>query len=191
MVALSNEVDDTMAKWVGAPCLQTVPGGLPIDVNGKPDINGPFAAHLWSVCNCAATSSMSHFNKGKCEGPLCGMFNRPDLPSLNFAMPNITLADIGPLIDIHSWNFTQVGVLFAPPSFNMPRVSTRHGLGCLDAARLHLWAWSSLRVEPSMCGPGLVCHRVCEHAHIVLVAAPARCCADMFLPPRFPLATPP
>jgi hypothetical protein len=123
VVALSNELDADMAKWVGSPCLQTVPGGLPIDAQGKPDVTGPFAAKLWSVCNCAATSSMAHFGKnGKCDGPLCSLFQRPDLPSLNFAMPNISLADIGPIVDLGRWNLTQVGVLFAPPNFNLPRV---------------------------------------------------------------------
>ena len=46
VVALTNDVDDGMRKWVGYPCLQTVPGGVPIDALGKMDVHGPYAAKL-------------------------------------------------------------------------------------------------------------------------------------------------
>lgn len=122
VVALSNDVDPSSAEWVGYPCLQTVPGGLPIDALGHSDVNGAYTAKLWSICNCKAQSHHFKFHKGHCDGPLCPLFKRPDLPSVNLALTNISLADIGPLVDLHAWNFSQIGVLFAPPSFNMPKV---------------------------------------------------------------------
>ncbi|KAI8463025.1 MAG: hypothetical protein J3K34DRAFT_445591 [Monoraphidium minutum] len=125
VVALSNDLDEATAAWIGYPCLQTIPGGLPTDAAGKPDVYGAYAAKLWSVCNCKADSHMAKFDKGGCKGPLCMLFKRPELPSINFAMPNISLADIGPLIDINDWDFKDIGVLFTPPAFSMPRVTVQ------------------------------------------------------------------
>jgi len=46
VVALSNDLDNGAKQWVGYPCLQTVPGGLPVDALGKVDLNGAYAAKL-------------------------------------------------------------------------------------------------------------------------------------------------
>jgi hypothetical protein len=46
VVALSNDVDDEGKKWVGSPCLQPVPSGLPTDALGKVDASGAYAGKL-------------------------------------------------------------------------------------------------------------------------------------------------
>jgi hypothetical protein len=46
VVALAADVDDAARQWIGAPCLQTVPGGLPVNALGKVDLNGAYAAKL-------------------------------------------------------------------------------------------------------------------------------------------------
>jgi hypothetical protein len=46
VVALSNDVDDEGKKWVGSPCLQPVPSGLPVDALGKVDASGAYAGKL-------------------------------------------------------------------------------------------------------------------------------------------------
>lgn len=46
VVALSNDVDPDAAKWAGYPCLQTVPGGLPVNAAGHFDVHGGYANKL-------------------------------------------------------------------------------------------------------------------------------------------------
>jgi hypothetical protein len=46
VVALSNDVDAWGKQWVGYPCLQTVPGGLPVDALNQMDPHGAYAAKL-------------------------------------------------------------------------------------------------------------------------------------------------
>lgn len=76
----------------------------------------------WSICNCKASKSLPGYSSSTCKGPLCSLFQRPDLPSLNFALPNIKLEDIGPLIDVNSYDWSQLGQLFQVPTFNLPKV---------------------------------------------------------------------
>lgn len=46
VVALSEDVDEGAKQWVGYPCLQTIPGGLPLDALGRMDLNGAYTAKL-------------------------------------------------------------------------------------------------------------------------------------------------
>jgi len=46
VVALSADLHAGARQWVGYPCLQTVPGGLPVNALGKMDLNGAYAAKL-------------------------------------------------------------------------------------------------------------------------------------------------
>jgi hypothetical protein len=46
VVSLAEGHDPSMDKWLGTPCLQTVPGGLPLDALGRLDLNGAYAARL-------------------------------------------------------------------------------------------------------------------------------------------------
>lgn len=46
VVALSADIDPAARGWLGMPCLQGVPGGLPVNALGKVDLNGAYAAKL-------------------------------------------------------------------------------------------------------------------------------------------------
>jgi hypothetical protein len=46
VAALSDDVDDGAKQWVGYPCLQPIPAGLPVDALGHWDINGAYANKL-------------------------------------------------------------------------------------------------------------------------------------------------
>ncbi|GBF96522.1 hypothetical protein Rsub_09864 [Raphidocelis subcapitata] len=95
VVSLAEGHDPSMAKWLGAPCLQTVPGGLPLDALGRLDLNGAYAARLWTICNCDTPPP-----KPACRGPFCGLFRAPELPSLSsFGLPPINASDVGRLVD--------------------------------------------------------------------------------------------
>lgn len=92
----------------------------------------------WSICNCKATKQVPGYNSTTCKGPLCSLFKRPDLPSLNFGHINFTMPNIGPLIDIESFDFSKLHELTKGKS--MPRVRwgaaarQRGGTGRVGAA---------------------------------------------------------
>ncbi|GBF99438.1 hypothetical protein Rsub_11924 [Raphidocelis subcapitata] len=122
VVALSNDVDDWGKQWAGYPCLQTVPGGLPVDALNQMDPHGAYAGKLWSVCNCKATKNTPGYSSSTCNGPLCKLFKKPELPSLNFG-GNFTLPDIGPLIDFDAYDLTAFGELFHNHLITLPKIT--------------------------------------------------------------------
>lgn len=67
VAALSEDVDAGAKQWVGYPCLQPVPGGLPVDALGKWDINGAYAGRLWTICNCKASAKVPGYSKDTCK----------------------------------------------------------------------------------------------------------------------------
>ena len=52
------------------------------------------------------------YNSTTCKGPLCALFKHPELPSLNFAHSNFTLPDVGPIIELDNYDFSQIYQLF-------------------------------------------------------------------------------
>jgi hypothetical protein len=70
------------------------------------------------VCDCSKAKP----DLKQCKGPLCSLFKNPELPSMNFAMPDFSLPDIGPLIDLNSFDWSILGELFTRPTITLPKV---------------------------------------------------------------------
>lgn len=95
---------------------------FPLPSAEPPRSTAPRHPPSWSICNCKATKQQPGYNSTTCKGPMCSLFKRPDLPSLNFGHQNFTLPNIGPLIDIEAFDFSKLYLLSKGKT--MPRVST-------------------------------------------------------------------
>ncbi|KAI8463399.1 MAG: hypothetical protein J3K34DRAFT_444154 [Monoraphidium minutum] len=120
VTALSEDVDAGAKQWVGYPCLQPIPGGLALDALGHWDINGAYAGKLWTICNCKASKSVPGYNAATCAGPLCELFKKPELPSLNFGLPRFGLPDVGRLINAKAEAIGEISRIFQMPNISMP-----------------------------------------------------------------------
>ncbi|KAI8464899.1 MAG: hypothetical protein J3K34DRAFT_438739 [Monoraphidium minutum] len=118
VAALTDDVDAGAKQWVGFPCLQPVPGGLAVDALGHFDINGAYAGKLWTICNCKASKSIP---SKPCAGPLCELFKKPELPSLNFGLPRFDLPDVGKIINAKKEALGDIAQMFQLPRFGLPQ----------------------------------------------------------------------
>jgi len=98
VVSLSDDIDPTAAKWVGYPCLQPFPAGMPISAQGKIAAaeQGRYAAKLWSICNCAVQITQSMVKD--CVGPLCDLLHKLHGPIFDMALPTYDMTNLASIM---------------------------------------------------------------------------------------------